>query len=109
VRVDGGAGAARVLQRVAYLERYALAPHRQHGARMQHVGAEERQLRRLEVGERAQRERVAHDLWIGAHDAAHVLPHDDATRAHTRSHNRRCVIRSVTAIIRWASLHTHAP
>ena len=89
-------GRVRV-ERVLDQDRDPLRDRRRDRRRVQHLGAEVRQLHRLFVGHLRQHERRRHDPRIGAQDAVDVGPDFDHRRADRGADDRRAVVGSVAA------------
>ena len=87
----------RGVERVLDEDRNALRDGGRDGGRVQHLGAEVRQLHRLFVGHRRQHERCRHHPWVGAQHAVDVGPDLDDRCAERRADDRGAVVRSVAA------------
>ena len=82
----------------------ARAGDRDERARMQHLGAVVRDLRRFAMVQLRNQPRVRHEPRIRGQDAAHVLPQHDLARAQRPGQQRRRQIRSAAAERRRAAV-----
>ena len=88
-------------ERVADPDRNPLLHRRRHRLRMNHLGAEVRELHRLVIGERVDHRRVGHAARIGAEHAVDVGP--DVNLARRRAGRRRSTPRNRCRCVRASS------
>ena len=93
---DERARAADVV-RVQHAHRNAAIDSRRDRLRMQHLGPEPRQLRRLDVRNAVDDPRRGDEARIARHHAVDVRPYLDLTRARRRADDRRAVVRAAAS------------